>query len=121
MAHLLVTVVQNDGSNAIALQGAVDADIGMNFQFAAGGLNFLLSTPTPDDITVAVILNPLGVNVFTLENSILPPVIAELIPDLAGSLAGFPLPSFLGLQLQGVEVTRNGEFMSLYVNLVPGP
>jgi hypothetical protein len=121
IAHLLISVVQNDGSNAIALQGAVDVEIGLNFQFAAGQLNFLLSTPTPDDITVAVILNPLGVNIFTLENQILPPVIAELVPDLAGSLASFPLPEFLGLQLQGVEVVRSGEFMSLFVNLNPAP
>ncbi len=121
MAHLLVSVVQNDGSEAVALQGAVDADIGMNLQFAAGALAFQLSTPTPDDITVAVIANPLNVNTFALENDVLPPLIAQLIPDLAGSLASFPLPTFLGLQLNGVEVSRTGEFMSLYANLVPGP
>lgn len=121
LAQLLITVVQDDGSNAIALQGAVDADIPLNLQFASGGLSFLLATPTPDDINVAVILNPLGVDVFTLETAILPPVVAELVPDLAGSLGSFPLPGFLGLNLGGVEVSRTGEFLTLYVNLVPGP
>jgi len=44
-----------------------------------------------------------------------------LLPDLAGSLAGFPLPDFLGLRLDGVEVSRNGDFLSLFANLEPAP
>ncbi len=121
MAQLLVTVVQNDGSNAIALQGAVDTTLGLNLAFASGALAFQLATPSADNVTVAVIENPLGVNVFTLENDVLPPLVAELVPDLAGSLASFPLPEFLGLTLQGVEVSRTGEFLSLYANLNTTP
>ena len=121
MSHLLITLVQNDGSNALALQGAVDADLGMNLQFVAGSLAFQFATPSANNITIAVIQNPLGLDVFTLENAILPPLIAQLIPDLAGSLASFPLPEFLGLDLHGVEVSRTGEFMSLYADLVPAP
>jgi cysteine-rich repeat protein len=121
ISHLLISLVQNDGSNAIALQGAVDADIPLNMQFAAGALNFQLVTPSTDAITVAVISNPLGVDTFTLETAILPPVVTQLIPSLAGSLGSFPLPSFLGLSLSGVEVSRTGEFLTLYVNLTPGP
>jgi len=62
-------------------------------QFAAGALNFQLVTPSTDAITVAVISNPLGVDTFTLETAILPPVVTQLIPSLAGSLGSFPLPS----------------------------
>ncbi len=121
MAQLIVTVVRDDASQAVVLQGAVDADMGMNLEFNAGALGFLLTPPELDDITVAVLLNPLGVDVVSLETGILPPLIAELIPDLAGSLSSFPLPEFLGLNLQGVEISRTGEFMSLYANLVPAP
>ena len=39
---------------------------------------------------------------------------------LAGSLASFPLPEFFGLQLSGVEIRRNGQFLTLYANLVAG-
>ena len=38
---------------------------------------------------------------------------------LASSLGAFPLPSFLDLGLQGVEVSAEGEFMSLFADLVP--
>jgi hypothetical protein len=52
---------------------------------------------------------------------VLPSLIAPLIPDLAGALSGFPLPSFFGLNLQGAEVSRQGQFMSLFANLAPAP
>ena len=117
IAQVLVSVIQDDGSEAIALLGAFDADIGFDMQFAGGGLSFLLAAPPPTDITVAILVNPLGVDENTLEVFVLPPLIAALLPDLAGSLASFPLPDFLGLSLSGVEVSRNGEFMSLFADL----
>ena len=48
----------------------------------------------------------------------LPPLIAVLLPDLASSLASFPLPDFLGLSLDGIEVSCNGDFLSLFADLV---
>ena len=48
----------------------------------------------------------------------LPPLVGALLPSLAGSLASFPLPEFLGLGLSGVESSRTGQFMVLYANLV---
>jgi hypothetical protein len=44
-----------------------------------------------------------------------------LVPTLASALGSFPLPDFLGLQLDLVDLTRNGEYMSLFFNLsAPG-
>ena len=120
-AQLLVSIVKNDGSNFEVLRGAVDAKLGMNFAFASNALQFNLSTPATSDITVAVLKNVLGVNETALEQDVLPPLIATLVPSLAGGLGSFPLPEFFGLNLSGLEVTRSGEFLSLYVNLVPGP
>jgi len=119
LSHLIVSIVKNDGSNLEVLRGAVDAKMGMNFTFVTGGLNFNLATPLNSDITVAVLQNILGVNEAALEQDVLPPLIASLIPSLAGGLGSFPLPEFLGLQLSGLEVARSGEFMTLYVNLAP--
>lgn len=121
IAQVIVSVVQDDGSEAVALAGAFDADIGMDLEFAAGGLGFLLSAPAPADITVAITNNPLGVDEAALENDVLPPLIALLLPDLAGGLASFPLPDFLGLSLGGVEVSRNGQFLTLFATLDPAP
>ena len=42
-------------------------------------------------------------------------------PTLSDALEAFPLPSFLGLQLSDVEVGREGEFLSLFLDLSPAP
>ncbi len=118
MAQLIVTLVRNDGSQQVVLQGAVDAKVGLNLAFANGGLAFDLSNPQPGDVTVAVLANPLGVNEAALESDVLPPLVSSLLPSLAGSLASFPLPEFFGLHLAGVEISRTGQFMILYANLV---
>ena len=67
-----------------------------------------------------VLDNPLGANEAQVE-TVLPALIQPLIPSLAGALSGFPLPQFFGLSLQGVEVSRNGQFLSLFANLAPAP
>jgi hypothetical protein len=121
MSHLLITLVRNDASPQVVLQGAVDADIGLNLAFAAGALVFDLTEPEADDITVTVLDNPLGVDETALEVDVLPPLVATLLPSVAGSLASFPLPEFFGLSLSGVEISRNGQFMILYANLVDTP
>lgn len=121
IAQVLASIVQDDGSENVVLVGAFDADIGLDLEFAPGGLGVTLAPPDPADITVAILVNPLGVDEGNLENNVLPPLVSTLLPDLAGSLAGFPLPSFFGLDLNGVEVSRNGEFMSLFADLEPAP
>jgi hypothetical protein len=119
IAQVLASIVRNDGTEEIALIGAFDVDVGLDMVFVEGGLGIVLSEPLEGDIRVAIILNPLGVNEANLETSVLPPLVALLLPDLASSLASFPLPEFFGLNLEGVEVSRNGEFMSMFANLTP--
>jgi hypothetical protein len=121
IAHLVITIVRNDGSQAVVLQGAVDADIPLDLAFVSGGLAFDLGEPSSDDVTVTVLVNPLGVNEAALETEVLPPLVSTLLPSVAGSLASFPLPEFFGLGLSGVEITRQGQFMALYANLVSSP
>jgi hypothetical protein len=119
LSQILVSIVKNDASQQLVLRGAVDATVPLDIAFASGGVVFNLGTPAPGAITVAVLSNLLGVNETSLEQDVLPPLVGTLLPSLASSLASFPLPSFLGLDLSGVEIARQGEFFSLYVNLVP--
>ena len=94
----------------------------MNLAFLpdGSGLAITLASRRRPTSTMAVIDNPLGANEAQLE-AVLPALIRPLIPELAGALSGFPLPQFFGLSLQGVEVSRNGQFLSLFANLTPAP
>lgn len=121
VAHVLAEIRRDDASNDLVLAGAFDTTVGMDLEFAPGGLGIVLSPPLAGDVTVAITFNALGVNETALETSILPPLVGALLPDLASSLASFPLPDFLGLQLTGVEVSKNGEFLSLFADLSPAP
>ena len=121
IAQVLLNVVE-PGSETVWLRGALDARLGFDMSFLpdGSGLAINLSPPAISDITIAVIRNPLGASAAQVE-TVLPALIQPLIPQLAGALAGFPLPQFFGLQLQGVEVSRNGQFLALFANLVPAP
>jgi len=83
-------------------------------------LAITLTPPLLSDLTVAIIDNPLGASEAQVE-AVLPALIQPLIPQLAGALSGFPLPQFFGLNLQGVEVSRTDQFLSLYANLAAAP
>lgn len=119
ISHVIADMVADDGSETVALTAAFDANVGMNLSFAPGGLGVMLVPGGA--VTVAVLYNPLGVDEANLETNVLPPLVDTLLPELAGGLSGFPLPDFLGLQLSGVEVSHNGDFLSLFANLTSGP
>jgi hypothetical protein len=109
----------------VPLAGIFDARVGLEMAFddVTGSLSFQLASADPDDIEIVITRNPdvMDVNETLLEELILPNVLAAALPSLASSLGQFPLPSFLDLQLQGVEVARQGDFLSIFADLVPGP
>jgi hypothetical protein len=96
--------------------------MGLDLDFLpdGSGLAVSIAAPGESDAVMSVIHNPLGTNEAELEVA-LPALIRPLIPQLAGAIAGFPLPQFFGLNLAGVEVSRSGQFMSLFANLTPAP
>ena len=97
--------------------GALDLPLGMDLSFDGTGLNITVNAPDAGDVTIAILSNPLGVNESDVENQILPGLIGPLVPSLAGALSGFPLPQFFGLAIDGVEVSRSGQFISIYADL----
>ena len=90
------------------------------FDDLTSSLAFNLSPPTSQDLDVDVVVNNLGTNPTGVENLLLA-VLPLVFPDLVTGLGEFPLPQFLGLNLQGVDVDRQGAFMSLFADLVPAP
>jgi cysteine-rich repeat protein len=121
VSQIIMTIVE-PGPETVWLSGALDTRLGLNLAFLpdGSGLDITVSQPLPADLAIAVIQNPLGANETQVE-TVLPALVRPLVPQLAGALAGFPLPQFFGLSLQGVEVSRNGQFLSLFANLVQAP
>lgn len=119
IAQVEMQVVE-PGPETVWLSGALDTRLGLDLDFNGSGLGITLSPPTPGNLTIAVIENPLGANETQVE-AVLPALLTPLIPQLAGAISGFPLPQFFGLNLQGLETSRNGQFLSLWANLVPAP
>ncbi len=117
----LVARVKTLGSTADPwLEFAIDATIGLDIDFVAGELQFLLGTLDTGFIGVTITGNRVGASEAVLENLVVT-VMPILFPSLADSLGTFPLPDFLGLQLSLVEIGKLGEYMSLFVNLTPAP
>ena len=123
--HMEVIIELGDGQGGIidfpTAEMMLDADVGIDLTVDAGtgSLVFALAEPDPLDISVKSVENPLAVDLSSVE-ALLPSVVGSFLPDLAGGLGGFPIPSFLGLTLDVVEVSRNGEMLTIYANLQAG-
>ena len=100
------------------LGGAVDVTLGVDIEYGADGLSFLVTPPTPDNLVVSVVKNPLFVDPAILE-ALMPLLVQTAIPTLADSLGSFNLPEFLGLQLTLVDLARIDGYLFLYFDLTP--
>jgi hypothetical protein len=59
--------------------------------------------------------NAIGVNENDLQ-SLVPQLVQQFLPSLAGGLGSLPLPSLLGLQPVGVELSRLGQVITIFLN-----
>jgi hypothetical protein len=118
----LVAEIREANTNHLWLALSLDftAGLGIAFDGAASALVFSVESVSADDITLAVTHNPLAIDVVSLQTG-LPPLLEPLLPTLGAGLGAFPLPAFLGLALQSVELSRTGQFLTLYANLAPAP
>lgn len=106
------------GNSGLIIKGTIDAKAGLDLAFDALTSSLTFTVGTVGDIQIAFLKNNVGANeanVITVLGFILP----DLLPSLGDGLGAFPLPSFFGLSLEGVEVTRTGQFYSLYADLLP--
>jgi len=104
LGHLRLEVVENPGvGETVHLAVAVDARFDVAFAVDGTGLTFSLAAPTPADVTVAVLVNPLGTSEAAVA-ALVPTVLTGVLPDLAGALGTIPLPGVVG---QSVEVSRS--------------
>jgi hypothetical protein len=120
ISHLLADVVSGPpGGETVYLGVAIDlrTGFGASFNNLTGQLDFVISPPLSGDISVVILNNAIGTDEGSLLG-ILPPLFAPVFPTLANSLGSFPIPSFLGLTSSGVEVSRAGQFMSVFLDLL---
>jgi hypothetical protein len=120
ISHLVMGMYTDDGNNNLVLEIAIDAIVGLQISFGDGALTFGLGDVLASNLNTTILQNTLGTDELFLQNLLLN-LLPLLLPSLADSLGTFPLPDFLGLQLDLVEVSRNGEFMSLFVDLNTAP
>ena len=121
VSHIQMNIVEV-GPETLWLEGALDVRLGMDLAFLPDGtgLAITIGEPAATDITIAITENPLGADEAAVE-AVLPGIVTPLIPSLAGALSGFPLPQFFGLNIDGVDVSKNGDFLSLFANFSVAP
>jgi hypothetical protein len=123
VTHLDVRIVVDQPNGPLLLQFAVDVPVGLNVSFddLTDHLSFELGTMiNPVTIEVTILRNELS-SAEPLLTTLVQQLGSLLFPELASSLETFPLPDFLGLDLQFVEVAKSGEFNSLFFDLEPAP
>jgi hypothetical protein len=111
-----VTVNSSD-PDAVMMELVIDFTTGIDLQFVNGGLGFAIAQPAADAFDVTITKNPMRIPEAVIEQ-----VFEQLSPQVFASvqdaLPSFPLPQFVGLNLQPVEVNRFGTGFVLYANLV---
>lgn len=84
---------------------------------ATGQLAPTVASVDPADVTVSILDNLVQTDEATLQ-SVLPTLLTVALPQLGSSLGSFPIPSFLDLELKPVEISRSGQFMSIFADLL---
>lgn len=100
---------------------AVDAPLGfeMGFDAEAGQLAPTITAPPVDRITARVLSNKVGADEATTAGTfaILFP---NFVSDLGSGFGAFPLPEFMGLSVDVVDIARTGtNYWTLFADLTP--
>lgn len=108
---------------AVWLSLAVDAPLGfaMGFDSATGKLAPTITPSTSDKVTTRVLLNGIEAPVAATETAF-SQLFPNFVSSLGASFGAFPLPSFLGLNINVLEIARTGtNYWTLFADLTPAP
>lgn len=116
--HLDFVEPKADGTEVPWLRLAVDAPLGFDLDYdAAGGvLAPVIGAPPASAVGARVVSNEVGAVEADIE-ALFPNLFPLFVGALRDTFAAFPLPSFLGLQLEVLDVARHGNHFVLYGNL----
>jgi hypothetical protein len=119
MSGFRATVKVNDPANPTTLlQLVIDFRTGVGMEFDGTGLAFTFAQPADEDFSATITQNPLNLPPAIVEDVFraLSPRVFDAVGD---ALPSFPLPQFVGLQLNPVQIARQGTGFVLYANLTP--
>ncbi len=117
VSHLLVRVLDSTG-DVVFIEAAIDLSVGLDLSLAGGALGAVIGAPPAEDIGATVLVNRMGTADVTLD-ALVPLLVSVALPQLAGSIGSFPLPTFLDLDLVLVDADRQGDFMTLFLDFAP--
>ena len=123
LADLHISFVQPTPSGDVTwLTLGVDAPLGfdMGFDQVHGILAPTITPPAGTDVTARVLDNKVGAVESNIE-TLFPTLFPSFVSGIGDSFGAFPLPAFLGLKLDVVEVAKQGNSFVLYANLNPAP
>jgi hypothetical protein len=124
LANLGISFVQDDPqAGAVTwLRLAVDAPLGFDLAYdsAAGELAPTIAPPPGSAVAARVTSNAIGADENGVE-ALFPGLFPAFVDSVGESFAAFPLPAFLGLELNVAEVARDGNAFVLYADLDPVP
>jgi hypothetical protein len=123
LANLEIDFVQDTAEGEVSwLKLAVDAPLGFALEYdaEAGVLTPTITPPAGTDVTARVVTNKVGADEPSIE-TVFPNLFPMFVSGVADTFSAFPLPNFLGLDLNVLEVARDGNYFVLYANLDPVP
>jgi hypothetical protein len=124
LANLGVSFVQDDpeAGSVTWLRLAVDAPLGFDLAYdgEAGELAPTIAPPPAGAVTARVTGNAIGADESGVE-ALFPGLFPMFVDGVGESFSAFPLPAFLGLELNVAEVVRDGNAFVLYADLDPAP
>jgi hypothetical protein len=123
LANLLIDFVQVTSFGPLnRLTMAVDAPLGFELAYdeVNGVLAPTITPPTAGQVQARVVFNGIDANETGIE-AVLAGIFPLMVEGLGSSFAAFPLPSFLGLDIELVDLVRQGGYFVIYANLVNTP
>jgi hypothetical protein len=124
LANLQIDFVQDTAElgEVSWLTLAVDAPLGFSLAYdaEAGVLAPTITPPPASAVTARVVSNRVGADEPSTE-AVFPNLFPMFVGAVGDTFSAFPLPGFLGLQLNVLEVAREGNYFVLYANLDPVP
>lgn len=119
--NAIVRIIQDDGTEHVALAMAFDAVAGVELGFDKDGLLANVVLRSEDDITTALVANPLEFDESDLRanlESVLPVLLNIYYPNTERVLQSLPIPSVPGQNLDPVQVVPSGPHVFVFANTV---